>query len=70
LLEELGFRGKFQGNVGTSPKQALCIVVTGPAKGEEVLAFAQKIRNTVLQKTNISLQTEVNIIDKTGPREL
>jgi UDP-N-acetylmuramate dehydrogenase len=70
LLEELGFRGKFQGNVGTSPKQALCIVVTGPATGEEVLAFAQKIRNTVLQKTNISLQTEVNIIDKTGPREL
>jgi len=70
LLEELGFRGKFKGNVGSSPKQALCIVVTGPATGEQVLDFAQQIRNTVLEKTNISLRTEVNIIDETGPREL
>jgi UDP-N-acetylmuramate dehydrogenase len=70
LLEELGFRGKFEGNVGSSPKQALCIVVTGPATGEQVLEFAQKIRDTVLQKTKISLRTEANIIDETGPREL
>lgn len=70
LLEELGFRGTFNKNVGSSPKQALCIVVTGPATGSEVLAFAKKIQKTVQQKTQINLKTEVNIVGKQGLEEL
>ena len=33
LLEELGWRGKFEGNVGASEKHSLCVVAKGPAKG-------------------------------------
>ncbi len=62
LLEELGWRGKREGNVGTSPKHALCLTVTGPADGKEVLDFMEAMKKDVKEKTGINLKSEVNVI--------
>lgn len=62
LLEELGWRGKFEGNVGSSPKHALCVVTKGPAKGEDVINFIEKMKKSVEDATGIKLETEINIV--------
>ncbi len=62
LLEELGWRGKTEGNVGTSPKHALCVVVNGPAKGIDVLNFMNAMKSSVFDATGVELSSEVNVI--------
>jgi UDP-N-acetylmuramate dehydrogenase len=62
LLEELGWRGKTKGNVGTSPKHALCVVINGPATGKEVHDFVKEMKASVFEATGIKLQTEINIL--------
>ncbi len=62
LIEIAGLKGYREGSVGVSPTQALVIVNYGNATGEEVLRFSKKIKNLILKKFNISLQTEVNIL--------
>ena len=63
LIEQCGFKGKREGNVGVYEKQALIIVNHGGATGDEIAAFAEKINNTVTQKFNIALTPEVKYID-------
>ena len=55
-------KGYREGNVGVSNKQALVLINYGNATGKEVLELAGKIKNLILKKFNISLQTEVNIL--------
>jgi UDP-N-acetylmuramate dehydrogenase len=62
LIENAGMKGYLEGNVGVSNKQALVLVNYGNATGKEVLELAEKIKNLILKKFNISLQTEVNIL--------
>ncbi len=62
LIEKAGLKGYREANVGVSPKQALVILNYGEASGKEVIEFAEKIKNLILKKFNISLQTEVNIL--------
>ena len=62
LIEKADMKGYREGNVGVSPKQALVILNYGEASGEEVIEFSEKIKNLILEKFNISLQTEVNIL--------
>lgn len=62
ILEELGWRGRFEGNIGCSDKHALCLVVKGPAKGEDVVNFSNKILAAVKAKVGIDLKTEVNFV--------
>ncbi len=62
LIEKAGMKGYLEGNVGVSPEQALVILNYGEASGEEVIEFSEKIKNLILEKFNISLQTEVNIL--------
>lgn len=62
ILEELGWKGKFNGNVGCSPKHALCIIVKGKATGQEVVDFSNEIIASTAQKTGIYLKPEVNFV--------
>ena len=63
LIEQCGFKGKREGNVGVYEKQALIIVNHGGATGEEVAIFAEKIEKAVYKKFNITLTPEVKYVD-------
>lgn len=62
LIEKSGLKGFRKGNVGTYPNQPLVIVNYGNATGTEIIEFAMFIQKTVLEKFNIQLEPEVNII--------
>lgn len=61
LIEKCGFKGKQIQNVGCYEKHALVIVNFGNASGNEVLEFANLIRDSVYNKFGIELEFEVNI---------
>ncbi|MCG1035467.1 UDP-N-acetylmuramate dehydrogenase [Polaribacter sargassicola] len=63
LIEQAGFKGKRFGNYGVHDKQALVLVNYGNASGEEIYQLAKKIKETILEKFNISLEIEVNIVN-------
>ena len=62
LIEQCGFKGKREGNVGVYEKQALIIVNHGGATGAEIAAFAEKIQQTVQEQFDIRLTPEVKYI--------
>ncbi|KKU93705.1 UDP-N-acetylenolpyruvoylglucosamine reductase [Candidatus Amesbacteria bacterium RIFCSPLOWO2_02_FULL_48_11] len=61
-LDELGWRGKRIGNVGTFPQHALVIVTYPGATGQEVYQFAEMMRANVKKNFDINLEYEVVII--------
>lgn len=62
LLEELGWKGKRIGNVGTFEKHALIVVNYGGATGVEILDFSRQMQADVKKNFDIDLEPEVNII--------
>ncbi len=62
LLDELGWKGKWIGNVGTSEKHALCVVTNKKASGKEIYDFINEMKKSVYQKYGVKLIPEVNII--------
>ncbi|WP_299438169.1 UDP-N-acetylmuramate dehydrogenase [uncultured Aquimarina sp.] len=62
LIEQCGFKGKRWGDAGVHTKQALVLVNHDNATGQEILDLSKKIRETIKEKFNIVLETEVNII--------
>lgn len=62
LLQELGWLGKWEGNVGVHDKHSLIIVTNGKASGKEILDFSQKMKESVTKAYDIQLQTEINIL--------
>ena len=62
LIEQCGWKGKRIGNVGCYKDHALVIVNYGGATGQEVLQFADSIRQSVRDKFKVDLEFEVNVI--------
>ncbi|HPF51978.1 MAG TPA: UDP-N-acetylmuramate dehydrogenase [Draconibacterium sp.] len=62
LIEQSGWKGKREGNVGVHKDQALVIVNYGGATGKEVWDFSEKIKEAVFEKFGVSLEREVNCI--------
>lgn len=62
LIEQAGFKGKRFGDAGIHKNQALVLVNYGNATGQEILAVAKDVQETVYKKFGISIEAEVNII--------
>jgi len=62
MIEQCGWKGKREGDVGVYEKQALILVNYGRAGGKEILRFSQKINNSVRKKFGINLKREVIVI--------
>ncbi len=62
LIEKCGFKNFKEKNVGVYKNQALVITNLGNATGEEIRLFSEKIKSKVLEKFDILLEEEVNVI--------
>lgn len=62
LIEQCGWKGKTFDNIGVHQHQALVLVNYGGGDGEKIWELAMKIKESVKEKFNISLQPEVNVI--------
>lgn len=62
LIEQCGWKGKRVGNVGVHKDQALVLVNFGNASGTEIVDLAHKIRQSVMEAFNVSLEMEVNVV--------
>jgi UDP-N-acetylmuramate dehydrogenase len=62
LIEQCGWKGKTFDNIGVHQHQALVLVNYGGGKGEKIWELAMKIKESVKEKFNITLQAEVNVI--------
>ena len=57
-----GFRGVVRGNVGVYKNQALVLVNNGAGTSSEVRALAEEMRKSVLEKTGIEIEREVEYV--------
>lgn len=61
LIEQCGWKGKHIGHTGSHKDQALVLVNYGGASGEEIWQLAMSIQQSVKDRFDIEIQTEVNI---------
>jgi len=62
LIEQAGWKGFREGDVGVHKNQALVLVNYGNAQGAQIQELAKNIQDSVFQKFGIELETEVNLI--------
>ena len=62
LIEQCGWKGKIVGNCGSHKDQALVLVNYGNATGDEIYQLALSIQQSVLEKFNVRITPEVNIV--------
>jgi UDP-N-acetylmuramate dehydrogenase len=62
LIEQAGWKGFRDDEIGVHARQALVLVNYGGGSGEQIKALSAKIQASVLEKFGISLSTEVNFI--------
>lgn len=61
LIEQAGWKGFREGDIGVHAKQALVLVNYGAANGSDLVELAAKIRQDVMRKYGIDIHPEVNI---------
>jgi UDP-N-acetylmuramate dehydrogenase len=61
ILDELGWRGKWIGNVGTFDRHALLVITNRKASGEEVKDYTDKMKEDVKDNYGVELKSEVII---------
>ena len=64
LIEQAGWKGRSVGQTAVHDKQALVIINKGGATGQEIFDLSEMIVRDVLQKFNIALEREVQVIGK------
>lgn len=62
LLDELGWKGKWDGNVGTFDRHALCVITNKKATGKEVFEYTEAMKKNVKDAYGIDLKSEVVIV--------
>lgn len=62
LIEQCGWKDTPHPNVGVYKHQALVVINRGGATGEEVVAFAREVCESVKERFGVELHMEVNII--------
>lgn len=62
LIDQAGWKGFHEGDVGVHEKQALVLVNYGNASGQEIFDFSEKIKQSVLKTFGVKLEREVNCI--------
>lgn len=62
LIDQCGLKGWRQETCGIHAQQALVLVNYGGATGSEILRLAEFVQSKVLEKFQVSLETEVQII--------
>ncbi|MDR1681531.1 MAG: UDP-N-acetylmuramate dehydrogenase [Prevotellaceae bacterium] len=62
LIELAGWKGRRVGNVGVHAQQALVLVHYGGGTGNEIMALAAAIRQSVYDRFGVQLEPEVNVI--------
>lgn len=62
LIEQSGWKGRRIGNAGVHAKQALVLVNYGGATGNDILAIAGQVQETVDTVFGIQLTPEVNVV--------
>lgn len=66
LIDQAGFKGYRQDNVGCYEHQPLVLVNYGDAEGTALLALVRLIRQHVLTRFQIVLEPEVRLLDRVG----
>ena len=62
LIEKAGWKGFRRGDAGVHHQQALVLVNHGNASGQSILGLSEEIRESVLEKFNVKLEREINVI--------
>lgn len=62
LIEQAGWKGYREGQIGVHERQALVLINYGGGKGEDIKLLSEKIKASISDKFGISLSTEVNFI--------
>lgn len=62
MIEQCGWKGRSMGQAAVSDKHSLVLINRGNANGAEILALADAIRGSVLDRFNVELQPEPLVI--------
>lgn len=62
LIENAGWKGYRDGNIGVHDKQALVLVNHGMGRGKDIFKLSNEIKKSIQGKFGIELEREVNVI--------